>query len=202
MSLIRNMCSDITLLKSLAYLPGINELICGWARGDQDDTESWHLSLCGISHCSVISFYASAFRRQWHYVLGLSIRMKPEIPYFHPYIGPLVHPTNLDSLYCLLVRPSVHLVIHPESFPGKHMKGMAFNLACWCIMTAFRTDKTAVIVCWFSNFGAILTWNESIWGFRAFPGEHAEGVSCNFVCWCILIVFKTHKIMVTVFGFW
>ena len=35
------------------------------------------------------------------------------------------------------------------AFPGERMEGMAWNFACWCISTAFRTDKFWVTVCWF-----------------------------------------------------
>ena len=57
-------------------------------------------------------FYASALRRPRHYVFGLSVRpsvrLKPEIPSFDLYMGPLVHPTNRDRfMACPSVRPSV-----------------------------------------------------------------------------------------------
>ena len=29
---------------------------------------------------------------------------------------------------------------------------IASNLACWCILTAFKTDKTLITVCWYSSF--------------------------------------------------
>ena len=34
-------------------------------------------------------------------------------------------------------------------FPGERMEEMAWNFACWCILTTFRTDKFMVTVCWF-----------------------------------------------------
>ena len=56
-------------------------------------------------------FYASAFRRRRHYVFGLSVRPKPEIPSFDLYMGPLVHPTNRNRFTAC---PSVRA----ERFPG------------------------------------------------------------------------------------
>ena len=68
-------------------------------------------------------FYASAFKRQRHYVFGLSVRPsvrpKPEIPSFDLYMGPLVHPTNRYRFTaCPSVRPSVRPSVPPERFPG------------------------------------------------------------------------------------
>ena len=40
-----------------------------------------------------------------------------------------------------------------------------------------------------------------IWGFRAFPEEHMEGMVWNFACWCILTTFRTDKFRVTVCWF-
>ena len=37
-------------------------------------------------------------------------------------------------------------------FPGEHMEGMAWNFACWCILTTFRTDQFMATVCWFFLF--------------------------------------------------
>ena len=56
------------------------------------------------------NIYASAFRRRRHYVFGLSVRPKPEIPSFDLYMGPLVHPTNRNRFTaCPSVRPSVYI---------------------------------------------------------------------------------------------
>ena len=65
--------------------------------------------------------YASAYRRRRHHVFGLSvrpsIRPKPEIPSFHLYMGPLVHPANRDHFAaCPSVRPSGEVSGHlPEN---------------------------------------------------------------------------------------
>ena len=56
------------------------------------------------------NIYASAFRRRRHYVFGLSVRLKPEIPSFDLYMGPLVHPTNRNRFTaCPSVRPSISM---------------------------------------------------------------------------------------------
>ena len=39
-----------------------------------------------------------------------------------------------------------------RAFPGKCMEGIAWNLACWCILTTFRTDEIMVSLYWFSSF--------------------------------------------------
>ena len=83
--------------------------------------------------------YASAFRRQRHYVFGLSLRPKPEIPSFDLYMGPLVHPTNGNRfMACPSVRPSVRRGF--RAFAGECMEGLAWNFTCWCILPIFRTD--------------------------------------------------------------
>ena len=39
-----------------------------------------------------------------------------------------------------------------RAFPRERMEEMAWNFACWCILTTFRTDKLLVTVCWFLWF--------------------------------------------------
>ena len=36
-----------------------------------------------------------------------------------------------------------------RAFPGERTKGIAWNFACCCILTTFRTDLIMVTVCWF-----------------------------------------------------
>ena len=36
-----------------------------------------------------------------------------------------------------------------RAYPGEHIEGMAWNFACWRILTTFRTDYFRVTVCWF-----------------------------------------------------
>ena len=38
------------------------------------------------------------------------------------------------------------------AFPGERMEGISWNLACWCVLTTFTTNKIMVKVCWFSQF--------------------------------------------------
>ena len=38
------------------------------------------------------------------------------------------------------------------AFPGECMERIAWNFACWCILTTFRTGNIFVMVCWFSSF--------------------------------------------------
>ena len=79
-----------------------------------------------------------------------------------------------------------------QTFPGEHMEGMAWNLACCCIPVTFRTDEIISWSCdflilplfWFSETG-------QIWGCRLFLEEHMEGISWKFACWFILTTFRT-----------
>ena len=50
-----------------------------------------------------------------------------------------------------------------QAFSEKPMEEMAWNFACWCILTTFRTDKIMVTVCWFFLI-LMLFWN------LGFPG--------------------------------
>ena len=36
-----------------------------------------------------------------------------------------------------------------RAFPGEPFEEIAWNFACWCILSAFRTDYIMVVVCWF-----------------------------------------------------
>ena len=44
-----------------------------------------------------------------------------------------------------------------QAFSEKPIEEMAWNFACWCILTTFRTDKIMRQFVDFSNFDAILT---------------------------------------------
>ena len=35
-----------------------------------------------------------------------------------------------------------------RAYPGERMVGMAWNCACWCILTTFKPDWFGVTVCW------------------------------------------------------
>ena len=70
-------------------------------------------------------------------------------------------------------------------FPGDRMEEMAWNFACWCILTTFRNDKFMVMVWWFSNFGAFWTlWNGSNLGF---PGISRRTHGGNGLKFCTLM---------------
>ena len=47
---------------------------------------------------------------------------------------------------------------------------------------------------WLSEMG-------QIWGFRAFPGQHMEGMAWNFGYWCILTTYRSDWFRVTVCWF-
>ena len=95
----------------------------------------------GISECRHSSCYASAFRRQRHYVFGLSVR--PSVHRseawntlfwpLHGSVGPPDQPWPCPS-----VRPNVWRGF--RAFAGERMERMAWNITCWCILTIFKTD--------------------------------------------------------------
>ena len=100
-------------------------------------------------------FYASAFRRRRHYVFGLSVRPKREIPSFDLYIGPLVHLTNHDRFTaCPSVRPSGEV--------SGHLPENAWREWPEILHADVSRPSTELISLWlrsvvFSNFGTILT---------------------------------------------
>ena len=63
-----------------------------------------------------------------------SVRPKPEIYSFHLYMGPFVHPTNLDRYAaCPSVRPSVCPSVRPERFPGICWRMLGGNDLKFCM---------------------------------------------------------------------
>ena len=104
-------------------------------------------------YISIIVCHAPAFRRRRHNIFGLSgrpsVRPKPDIPSFHLNMGPLVHPTKRDRFAAC---PSVRLSGEVSRHLPKRMEGMAWHVACWCILVNFRTDYIMVTVCWFFLF--------------------------------------------------
>ena len=129
-----------------------------------------------------------------------SVRRKTEIPSFHLYMGPLVHPTNRDRFTAC---PSVRLSVRPERFPGICRRTHGGNGLKLC-MLMYRDQLQNWLDYGHGLFIFLLLaplWlgeTGQIWGFRAFPGERIEGMSWNFVCWCILTTFINYKFMVTV----
>ena len=154
-------------------------------------------------------FYASAFRRQRHYVFGLSVR---------PSVSPSVRPSVRSLKYPLLtctwvrwstrptvtvlrhvrpsVRPSVCPSVRPERFPGICWRmhggiGLKFymlmyldHLQYWFVYGYGLLIFLILALFWLSEMGQIL-------GFRAFPGERMEEMDWNFARRCILTTFRT-----------
>ena len=103
------------------------------------------------------------------------------------------------------VRPCVHPSVQRSfrAFAGERMEEMAWNFACWCILTTSRTDLNyghalliflILALFWLSETG-------QVWGFWAFPGERIEEMAWNFAPWCILTTFRTDKFMATFYWF-
>ena len=123
-----------------------------------------------------IILYAFAFMRRRHYVLGLFVRPKPEIPSFDIYMEPLVHPTNRDRFTPC---PSVRLSVRPERFPGICRRtheghGLKFcmlmyldHLPNWSVHGHGLLIFHILALFWLCETG-------QIWGFREFPGERME----------------------------
>ena len=102
------------------------------------------------------------------------------------------HNTYVFSLRCPSVRPSVHLERFPGICRGMHRGiGLKFymlvylhHLQKWLVYGRGLVIFQILALFWLSVTG-------QIWGFRAFPGERMEGMTWNFVCWCILSTFRT-----------
>ena len=125
-----------------------------------------------ITIAFALFFYASAFRRQRHYVFGLSVRPSEAWnTLFRPVYGSIVHPTNRNSFAaCLPVRP--------ERFPGICRRTHRGNgLKFYMLMYLDHLQNWILALFWFNETG-------QIWAFRAFPGEHMEGMAWNF---CMLM---------------
>ena len=145
-----------------------------------------------------LPFCSSAFRRRRHYVFGLSVRPsvrpKPEITYFHLYMGPLVHPTNRDGFTaCPSVRPSGEVSGHlPENAWRECSEIFHVNVSCmylghlqnWLDCGHGLLIFLLLASLWLSEMC-------QIWGFRAFPEEPMVVMAWNFACWCILTTFRT-----------
>ena len=118
---------------------------------------------------ALLAFYSSAFRRRGHYVFGLSIRPKPEIPSLHMYMGPFVHLTNRDRFAsCPSVRPEMFPDICRRTHGGNGLKfGMLIYLdhpQNWLDYAHGLLFFLLLTRLWLSETGQIR-------GFRAFPGN-------------------------------
>ena len=132
-------------------------------------------------------FYASAFRRQRHYVFGLSVLPKPEIPSFDLYMGLLVHPTNRNRFTaCPSVRPSVRQSVHPSGEVSGHLSENAWRE--WPEIlhadVSWPSSELISLLPWsvdFSNFGTILTlWNRSNLRFPSIFWRTHGGIGLKF----------------------
>ena len=144
-----------------------------------------HLRSC-LRKCKYIfmfvCFYASAFRRQRHYVfrvvrpsVRLSVRPKPEIPSFDLYMGPSVRPERFPGI-CRRMHGGIGLKFYMLMYLD-HLQNWlvyGYGLLIFLILALF----------WFSQTG-------QIWGFRAFPGERMEEMVSNFAGRCILTTYRT-----------
>ena len=80
-------------------------------------------------------------------------------------------------------------------FEGEHPEGMIWNLACWCILIAFRTWSL-------SNFLILMQFWSSERGFRPFSGKGMGGMAWNLACyipwppsklikfWAVVLIFR------------
>ena len=73
-----------------------------------------------------------------------------------PSVRSLKYPLSTCTWVRWSIRPTVTVLQHVRpsvrAFAGERMEGMAWNFACWCIVTTFRTDQIMVTVCSFSSF--------------------------------------------------
>ena len=123
------------------------------------------------------SFFASAFIHWGHYLFGLAVRPKPEIPSFDLYTGQLVHPTNRNRFTAC---PSVR----PERFPGicwrtHEGNGLKFYMLMyldyfqeWLVYGYGLLIFQILAPLWLSEMG-------QIWGFRVFPGKRIKEIAWN-----------------------
>ena len=131
-------------------------------------------------------FYASAFWRRRHYVFGLFVR-SPK------------YPLSTCTWVQWSIRPTMTVLRHvrPSGEVSRHLPENAWREWPEILHTDVSWPLSELIRLWswsvdFPPFGATLTlWNGSIWGFRAFPREHINGMAWNFACCCILGTFRT-----------
>ena len=151
----------------------------------------------GVNIMLTHSFYASAFRRQRHYVSGLSVRPSEAwntlVWPVHGSFGP---PDQPWAFYGMSVCPSVCPSLRQERFPGICRRthggnGLKFymlmyldHLQNWLIHGLSLLNFQILALFWLRETG-------QIWGCRAFRRERMEKMAWNFACWCILTTFRT-----------
>ena len=80
-----------------------------------------------------------------------------------------------------------------QAFPGKCIEGMAYNFACWCILTTCRTNYIMVMVCWFYKFWRYFDLVK--WVKFGYSGHFLEAAWKEWpdVCWCMLMYPDHHQ---------
>ena len=117
-----------------------------------------------------------------------SVRPKPEIPSFHLYMGPLVHPTNH---YRFTTCPSVRQERFPRVF-FRRTNGMPEILnahVSWPPSEWLDYGHALLLFLLLAPF--LLIEKVKFCCFPPFPGERMEGIGWNFEWWCILTTFRT-----------
>ena len=146
-------------------------------------------------------YYASAFRRRWHYVFGLSVRPSEARNTLFPPVHGSVDPSDQSwPFYGMSVRPCVCPSVRPERFPGicRRAHGGKFCMLMYRDHLQNRLDYGHGLLIFLLLAPLWLSETGKIWGFRVFPGERMEGMGWNFVCWCILTTLRIDLFMVTV----
>ena len=133
-----------------------------------------------------------------------SVRPKPEIPSFHLYMGPLVHPTNSDGFAAC---PSMCPSVRPERFPGICWRTHGWNGLTFCMLVYLGHLKKLIRSwCWsfgFPPFCATLTqWNRSILGVPGFAQREWPAILLTDVSWppSVLISLWSRSVEFGIFG--
>ena len=130
-------------------------------------------------HC-IFSLGCCSFGDWWtNKATWCQIEIKPSCLRFSFFMPPPLGAGGIMFSGCPSVRPSVRS--KPEI--------ASFHLYMGPLVNPTNRDR----------FTACLSVRPSVRrGFRAFAGERMEGLACNFACWCIVTMFRTEQIMVTV----
>ena len=154
-------------------------------------------------------FYASAFRRWKHYVLGLSIRPSVHLsvclseawntlfPPVHWSVGPSDQPWSFCGMsicpsVCLFIRPKRFLGICQRTHGGK---GLKFCMLMYLSQLQNWLDYGHGLLIFFLSAPLWLTETGQIQGFQAFARKSIEGMAWNFACWCILTTSRTEYVL-------
>ena len=141
-------------------------------------------------------FYVSTFRRQRHYVYGLSlcpsihpsIHLKPEIPSFHLY--------TVSVCWSICDHFTVLLSVHPDKFPAISQKrhggnGLKFYMLMYPDHLQNWLDYGHSLLIFLILALLLFSEKGQIWGYLTFPGECMKRMALNFSRWCIMATFGT-----------